>query len=192
VLERIIMQSGHRMNPGKQRLLIIDDNPAFLDAFIERQGDYYEIETLESQAEVLRTLNRMDGEGVFPDIFLVDMYYPRGGPGSQELIDVANQRLREFAELEREIHDAVQQSYEPLGLSALKQIRKILSADELPVLVYTQSSLLTLGDQGIQEIERLGGGWLLKDRYDARTEQAMICGEIIRARRAQSGAGGAR
>lgn len=193
VLERIMMQSGHQMSSGRQRVLIIDDNPKFIEAFIERQSDYFEIVALSSESEVLRALNRMDDTGEFPDIFVVDMYYPRAtDDDGQKLIDAANGQLREFAELEKQLQGAVQRSYEPVGMSALKQIRRMLSADELPVLVYTQSGMLTLGDQGIQEIERLGGGWLLKDRYDVRTEQAMVLGEIFRASRKRAETGGKR
>ena len=48
--------------------------------------------------------------------------------------------------------------------------------------MYSQSGLLTIGDLGFQEIERLDAGWLLKDRYDSRTEEVLVCGELMRAR----------
>jgi hypothetical protein len=78
-------------------------------------------------------------------------------------------------------------AYEPLGLTALKQIRRVFKTDDVPVLVYTQSGMLMLDDRGIQEIERLGAGWLLKDRYDARTEQMMILGELTRSSHLSTG-----
>jgi len=123
----------------------------------------------------------MESEGVFPDAFVVDMYYPRwADEEAHERIDLANEKLREFAELEASLRAAVRESFEPLGVKALKQIRKVFSADEVSVLVYAQSGMLLLNDQSIQEIERLRSGWLLKDRYDSRTEQTMILGELLR------------
>ena len=191
VIERVVLGSGHKLGDGKPRLLIIDDNPKYIQAFIERQGDYYEIVAIDNESEVLRTLNRMDAEGVFPDAFVVDMYYPRGADdAARERIDLANQKLREFSEIEGSLRNCVRESFEPLGVKALKQIRKVFSASEVPVLVYAQSGMLLLNDQSIQEIERLGSGWLLKDRYDARTEQTMILGELLRRKRHEAGASG--
>lgn len=184
VIERLIMKSGHQLGPGKPKVLIIDDNRKYIDAFIERQGDHYDIEAIETEAEVLSTLRRRDAEGSFPDVFVVDMYYPWGSDADAlARIDLANQKLREFAEIEAKLRRSIQQSFEPLGPSALKHVRKVFSADEVPVLVYAQSGMLLLSDAHIQDIERLGGTWLLKDRYDARTEQTMILGEMLRGRR---------
>lgn len=183
VIERLIMKSGHQLGPGKPRVLIIDDNRKYIDAFVERQGDHYDIEAIETEAEVLSTLRRRDAEGTFPDVFVVDMYYPWGSDAEAlARIDLANQKLREFAEVEGRLRRSIQQSFEPVGLTALKHLRKIFGVDEVPALVYAQSGMLLLSDAHIQDIERLGGAWLLKDRYDAQTEQTMILGELLHAR----------
>ena len=182
VIERVMMTSGHRLSGERPRVLIIDDNRAYVEAFQQRQSEFYDVHAIETEAEVLRTLNRLDAAGTFPDVFIVDMYYPRGSDSAAlERIDLANRKLREFAEVERGLREAIQASFEPLGLNALKHIRRVFPAERVPVLVYAQSGMLLLKDQNIQDIERLGGGWLLKGRYDARTEQTMILGELLRA-----------
>jgi len=184
VIERQILRSGHHLDEGRLKVLIIDDNPRFIDSFKERQGADYDIWAIEREAEVLRNLSRMESAGTFPDVFIVDMYYPRGSDATAlERIDKANQKLRELHSLEADLRSQVQESFQPIGMTTLKQIRRVFSAADMPVLVYTQSGMLMLGDQGIQEIERLGGGWLLKDRYDARTEETMILGELLRSSR---------
>jgi len=182
VIERVILRSGHRLGKGRPRVLIIDDNPKYIEAFVERQHEHYEIVAIENESEVLRTLSTLEADDAFPDVFVVDMYYPRGSDAaSLERIDIANQKLREFAEVEHRLRASIRESFEPLGLNALKQIRKVFSAEEVSVLVYAQSGMLLLSDQSIQDIERLGATWLLKDRYDARTEQTMIFGELLRS-----------
>jgi len=182
VLDRIARRSGHKMSSAKPRVLIIDDNPSFIKSFIERQSDAYSIQSITSEDEVMPTLSRLDASGDFPDLFLVDMYYPKGGLNSDHFIEVANQKLKEFAELETKAKREVQECFEPVGLSILRELRRNFSQATLPALVYTQSGLMTVGDEVFREIARLGGGWLLKDRYDARTEEVMICGELLRAR----------
>lgn len=70
------------------------------------------------------------------------------------------------------------------ALTVLRKIRRHVGFPELPIIMYSQSGLLTIGDLGFQEIERLDAGWLLKDRYDSRTEEVLVCGELMRARMA--------
>ncbi|WP_043534291.1 toll/interleukin-1 receptor domain-containing protein [Actinomyces polynesiensis] len=183
VLAGIAQRAGHTITRSRPLALIVDDNPNYIRKFRERQQDFYDIESITSEAEVMPTLARMEAEGRFPDFFLVDMYYPTGPSESQELIDAANRKLKEFADLESATQDVVRQSFEPLGLRMIRKIRKFFPPSQLPVLVYTVSGLVSVGDQGFREIERLGGTWLLKDRYDAQTEEILICGEIFRARR---------
>ena len=77
IIERIVLQSGHALDTEKLRVLIIDDNPRFIDAFVDRQSGHYEIEAIENESEVLRTLSQLQAQQAFPDVFVVDMYYPR-------------------------------------------------------------------------------------------------------------------
>jgi hypothetical protein len=184
VLAGVAQRAGHIVTRKIPQVLIVDDNPKYIAQFRERQQDYFAIESIMSEAEVMPTLARMDAEGRFPDYFLVDMYYPTGPNESPELIDAANKRLREFAELEATTQHIVQQSFEPLGLRLIRKIRDILTPAQLPILMYSVSGLVSVGDHGFREIERLGGTWLLKDRYDAQTEEVLICGEIFRVHRA--------
>lgn len=182
VLDRLAMRSGRPLPAGRPRVLIIDDNPAFIEAFTARHSEHYLIRALSSEAEVMPTLRELEMSGEFPDLFVVDMYYPRTTPTAAADIAYANGQLRDFAVLEERAQTLVAQCYEPLGLSVLRKIRRHVRFPELPIIMYSQSGLLTIGDHGFQEIERLDAGWLLKDRYDARTEEVLVCGELMRAR----------
>lgn len=182
VLDRLAMRSGRPLPPVRPRVLIIDDNPAFIEAFETRHSDYYLIHALSSESEVMATLRELERAEEFPDLFVVDMYYPRTTPTAAADIAYANAQLREFAAIEERAQALVARCYEPLGLTVLRKIRRHVGFPELPIIMYSQSGLLTIGDLGFQEIERLDAGWLLKDRYDSRTEEVLVCGEVMRAR----------
>lgn len=181
VLAGIARQSGHTITRARPRALIIDDNVGYIESFIGRQKEHYEIESLTEVDSVMGKLAELEAGDRMPDIFLVDMYYPTGDE-SQELIDLANRKLKEFAALEAEMEQIVQRSFEPLGISMIRQIRHIFPPYVLPILVYSVSGLVTVGDQAFREVENRGCGWLLKNRYDVSTEEVMIMGEIMRAR----------
>jgi hypothetical protein len=179
-----IMMQGHRRPGPSRRVLMIDDNPQFIDKFREKHAGYYEIFGITDQGEVLTTLETMRGDSRPADLLLVDLYYPRGsGPEAQGKIDLANRKLQEFHDFEQELQGLVEQTYEPIGMRVLEQVRELYSAEELPVLVYTQCGLLLLDDSRMKRIEALDTGGLLKDRYSAPTEQAKIIGQVMRARR---------
>jgi len=184
-----IMMQGHRRPGPSRRVLMIDDNPRFIDKFRDKHAGYYEIVGITDQGEVLPTLERMRGDSRPADLLLVDLYYPRGsGPEAQEKIGLANRKLQEFHDFEQELQGLVAKTYEPIGMRVLEQVRELYSAEELPVLVYTQCGLLLLDDSRMRRIEALDTGWMLKDRYSARTEQAKIIGQVLRARRQRGGA----
>jgi len=181
VLDGIAKRAGHSITRDKPQVLIVDDNPKYIETFRSRQKEYYQIESISSEGEVMPTLSRMEREGRFPDLFLVDMYYPKDASESEEIIDLANDKLKEFAELESSTQNTVRECFEPLGLRLMRKIRQIIPQKQLPILVYSISGLVSVGDHAFQEIEKLGGAWLLKDRYDASTEEVMIYGEIFRS-----------
>jgi len=129
-------------------------------------------------------IEKLDFDRRFPDLLLIDLYYPRGSDQEAlEKISNGNRKLREFHDFEARLRNLVAKTYEPIGMRVIEQIRAIYNEYELPVMVYTQCGLLLLDDRRMQRIEALGTGWLLKDRYSPRTEQAKIIGHIIRTHR---------
>lgn len=179
VLERVARRSGRPFANDKPHVLIIDDNPAFIESFIARQADAYTITSLTRESEVMSTVARLAREGRPVDLFLVDMYYPKGGEGSAERIAEANAKLREFAELEHQLQAYTHKCFEPVGLTLVKHIAAM--PDAPPVIIYSQSGLFTVGDDHYREIERLGASWILKDRHEASTEEILILGQMSRA-----------
>lgn len=179
-ITQIARQSGHIIRRDRPHVLIIDDNIAYIGSFIARQKQYYDIESLTSVDAVMSKLADLEMHDQMPDIFLVDMYYPTEG-GDSESIDAANRKLAEFAVLESQTEQIVRASFEPIGLSLIRQIRAVLPPHQLPILVYSVSGLVTIDDRDFREVKNRGCGWLLKNRYDARTEEVMIIGEMMRA-----------
>jgi CheY-like chemotaxis protein len=178
VLDGIARRSGHQITRKRPRALIVDDNPNYIASFVERQRDYYDIESIYSEDAVMGQLAKMEKEGGLPDIFLVDMYYPTGNE-TPELIEHANQKLHEFAIMENETQQLVREAFTPMGISLLRQVRKIIPASRLPMVMYTTSGLVTVGDQEFREVQNRGCGWLLKNRYDERTEEVLILGQMM-------------
>lgn len=184
IIENVIKKANGRPATARHRsVLVIDDNPKFLHTFVERHGLVYDVTCIESQGDVLPTLDRLQAEQRFPDIFLVDLYYPRSSvPDQQPLIELANRKLAEFQQFETALQPLVRETFSPIGITVVKSIRGMFEPEALPIIIYTQGGLLMLEDSGIQKIEKLKAGWLLKDRYEPMTEQALIYSEIMRSR----------
>lgn len=182
ILARMIRRS--QRNEGR-KILIVDDNPNFLKAFCERHREAFDIQCVTNHGEVLPTLLRLKSEDRFPNLLLVDLYYPRDlGSSSQEKISLANQKLSEFSKFECELQNLVRRTHEPIGMQIIEEIRRMYNTHELPLLVYTLNGLLMLDNKDIHKIEDWDAGWLLKDRYGVGTEQARIFGQITRAKEA--------
>jgi CheY-like chemotaxis protein len=181
-LSKIMMCAEKDMGGAKKKILILDDNPKFIEAFIKRHSQYYDIESITDQGEVLPTIEKMKYQQRFPNVLIVDLYYPRGNDEeAMKLIEEANEKLQEFHNFEEELKQILKKTYEPIGIEVIKGVREMYDASKLPVMIYSQSGLLLLDDTRIRKISDLDTGWLLKHRYSSRVEQIKIITQVIKA-----------
>ena len=167
IIGNVIKRAKHFVRSGRQRVFVIDDNPEFLNSFEARHGEVYDIVSTTDQGEVLPILDRLQRKDAWPDILLVDLYYPRStSPTHLPVIDLANTKLAEFGEFERDLQPLVRESFTPVGVSLVKAIRGMHSADVLPIIIYTQGS--GCGRDGVAGLcgsstavpgSALSGGW---------------------------------
>jgi CheY-like chemotaxis protein len=182
ILSKIMMQGKRGMEPGQKRILILDDNPKFIEEFIKRHKGYYDIEGIIDQGELLASIEKMKLENRFPNVLLVDLYYPRGNDRESMLkIKEANEKLLEFHNFEAELKNLIKKTYEPVGIQVIKAVREMYNEAQLPIMIYSQSGLLMLDNSSIQKITHLDTGWLLKDRYSICAEQIKIINQITKS-----------
>lgn len=182
ILSKIMMHGKKGMDPGRKRILILDDNPKFIEDFLKRHKKYYDIEGIIDQGELLTTIEKMKLENRFPHVLLVDLYYPRGNDKEALLkIKEANEKLLEFHNFEADLKKLIKKTYEPVGIQVIKAVREMYNESQLPVMIYSQSGLLMLDNSSIQKIANLDTGWLLKDRYSINAEQIKIINQIAKS-----------
>jgi len=161
--------------PARPRILYVDDSPKFRRDFGERHEGAYALEIISDQGDVVRILQQQFRTPDWPDLLLVDLYYPRDtSPAGLQAIEVANVKLAEFNAFEKELRALVNDCYEPIGISIVQQVREIFDSETLPVIIYTQTGLLLLDEESIRQMELLRAGWLLKERYSVETEAMKI------------------
>ena len=162
-------------------ILYCDDQERFRTGFKERHKDCFNIETLSDIHDVYSKL--MDKEKL-PDLLILDLYHPKDIPKQNKIAERAEKKLQELKKKISEVKKLVYEAWDPIAIDVLRQIRKLYSENELPVMIYTQRGLFFLDDKQIREIEELGAEWLLKDfiRIQAMTESVRILKYIHRCK----------
>ncbi len=184
MLNNIIAEGKNRGRRGRPRILYLEDGERFQRQFRERHGQHYDVEIISDQSQVIPALEAQKGSQMWPDLLLVDLYYPNDtSEQGRPAIEVANAKLKEFHDFENEFRTVVKQAFEPLGLMIVEQLRKMYDPAQLPIIIYTQTGLLLLEEESIRRLEEYGTGWLLKDRYHRRTEAVKILAHILRSKK---------
>ena len=161
--------------PQRPRILYVDDSAKFRADFSQRHAGAYDLEIISDQGDVIRILRQEYRTPAWPDLLLVDLYYPRDTSTSGlSAIDDANVKLAEFNAFEKELRVLVNACYDAIGITIVQQIREIFDSETLPVIIYTQTGLLLLDEESIRQMELLRAGWLLKERYSVETEAMKI------------------
>lgn len=151
-------------------VLICDDQNRFIEDFRNNHKNHYDIREISDIRELIDRLNEKK-----PDVVLLDLYHPKDCNSNFE-----ERRLNaeeELKKLDKQIistKKAVDLVWEPIGLDILKDIRKNSQTTDLPVLIYSQRGLVLLGDDQLQEVEKLKGHWMLKKVYSPNTEKIRI------------------
>ena len=84
---------------------------------------------------------------------------------------------RELANLDEQIKitkAAVEAAWHPVGLEILKDIRQDFSAEELPVIIYSQRGLFLLDDEKVRLVDEYDAHWLLKRQFGPITEKTRM------------------
>jgi CheY-like chemotaxis protein len=156
----------------RKRILICDDQDRFIEQFKQHHGDYYDIIPLRDIRQVIDKLHEMRH---LPDLVLLDLYHPisedEGFDQRQEAAEMELTRLNEQIERTKR---AVDETWRPLGLDILRDIRREYNAQRLPVVIYSQRGLFLLDDEQVRSVEEHNGHWLLKNQFGPRTEKTRM------------------
>lgn len=155
---------------NKPDVLICDDQQRFIDEFKKNHFNHYNIREVN---DINKLITRIDENK--PSIVLLDLYHPKD---SNPDFGIRKQNAElELKNLDKQIEitrQAVNNVWEPIGLDILKVIRDKYSSKELPVLIYSQRGLVLMGDEQLQQVEKLKGHWMLKKVYSSSTEKIRI------------------
>jgi len=154
----------------KKTIVYCDDQQRFIDEFISRHEQYYDIISLTDSRNLENTIEKFN-----PDLVLIDLYYPRDY--NQCFEKNREEAESELAKLDQQIattKQAVLRAWEPRGLDLLKMLREKYGQARLPIAIYTQKGLILLDDEQLRSVEENDGHWLLKRSLSARTEEIRI------------------
>lgn len=144
----------------KLKVLYCDDQRKFIDKFIERHGNNFDIQTISNIGDVYHTLRELKQ---LPDILLLDLYHPRESPNQKELEATANEHLEMFKNNMVDVANYINAAYHPVGIDVAREIREHYPASKLPILIYTQFGFLFLNDDKMRDIYQLHADFLAKD-----------------------------
>ncbi len=182
-LTKNIGYNGREHTDKQGSILYIDDNEKFLSQFVKRHQEHFHIECIQDQGQLLPLLDTMKRQDRFPDLLLVDLYYPKGNSTRDEQrINAANKKLRDFKKQQEKLRQLIKKTHDPFGMNVVQQVRKTWpDRAALPILIYSRFGLLVLEDAALQKIEEQDASWLFKNRYGICTERVKILGEIARS-----------
>lgn len=156
----------------KRDVLICDDQQVFIEEFKQRHGQYYEIREVNDVGMLVDRLHDMKH---LPDLLLLDLYHPRAqGEDFEQKREVAEQELANLDEQIKITKAAVEAAWNPVGLEILKDIRQDFSAEELPVIIYSQRGLFLLDDEKVRLVDEYDAHWLLKRQFGPITEKTRM------------------
>ncbi|MCK9397153.1 MAG: nucleotide-binding protein [Methylobacter sp.] len=179
----------------KYRVMICDDSATERHRFYARHFDHFEIvgveqhgdrfietDPMDSVSKLYTRIHQMRRAGALPDLLILDLFYKRALP------DV-DQRERDFVDdivvvkaQFRQLRDKVMEYLEPTGVALLQRLRETdhISAQELPVAVYTDKDFNLLPPDHFNLLYRLDAETLHKDRDEATEWQITPAAEYLR------------
>ena len=157
---------------SKHLVMLCDDQPRFIEDFVQKHQEHYEIMTVDNSALLLDRINVLK---IPPDIVLLDLYHPKdNNPDFEQRRVKAEEELSKLDQQIEITNQAVLATWEPHGIDVLREIRQLYSAKKLPVAIYTQKGMILLNDDQLRAVEQFEGHWLLKKKLSARTEKTRI------------------
>ena len=167
--------------PDRTKVWYYDDSPERLQAFVERHAAAFQVRTFSEVVDVLSALSQVAGTAPdMPDIVLVDLYCPTSGVDEAVLAET-NRRLEEFLRAEHELKKYVDDAWRPIGVEIVESVRQFYPPERLPIALHTQQGLSLLRADLLQDLDAMGAGWLLKNRFSAETDRMVLEGIIMRS-----------
>lgn len=162
------------------RVYYLDDERAFLNKFMERHAQHYDIRPFSSIGDLFAALRLPDD---LPDLILLDLFHEKADATAEQRA-AANAALETLdTDLDR-IARAVYAARTPLGAEVFIELRTRpdLSEElkEVPVLMYTRRGILLLPDQDLRRLAGHRAEWMLKnplqgeDQVSPETERIWI------------------
>lgn len=179
----------------KYRVMICDDSEIERHRFYARQFDNFDIvgvkrsgdrfiesDPIDSVDKLYMRISQMRQCDMLPDLLILDLFYKR---------PIANveQREREFVDdvvalkaKFRQLRDKVMEYLEPTGVELLRRLREEdnISAQELPIAVYTDKDFNLLPPEYFNLLYRLDADSLHKDRDEIPEWQITPAAEYLR------------
>jgi len=173
-----------------KRILYLDDDDQFVDRLRREHGNLYHIEHIKDITRLREELDSRDGTSDWPDILLLDLYWPKdkaprwkGAPLSQEDIRRVEQAVKSILDAEvQPVVERLNKAYTALftfcGLDWLELVRSKYGPDKLPVILYTSKGHLLLHQKEEQDwlskASTLGAHWLPKSTATAQAESQVF------------------
>ncbi len=196
---------------SKYRVVICDDSAAERQRFYARHFDHFEIygvhrrgslfveaDPMDSVQKLHRFLLERQARNDLPDVVVLDLFYKRPIPGVDELEGAFIRDLLLFKAQFRALKNRASEYLSAAGVDFLTTLREEekISADDLPVLAYTDKNFNFLPTDAFNALYRLDPEFVYKDRDDdeprsqisADTEYLRIVTKIRRSARRRKSA----
>jgi len=143
-------------------IFICDDQPEMMERFKERHKDQYEIRAFNCITDLRRAIWECKKK---PDLVLLDLFWARENvdPSVKEQADSS---LKHFQAEAEGLVNKINMAYMPNGKEALAALRKEYSANQLPIMIYSKTGQLLLGQDDLRIMADLDAGWLMKEQYN--------------------------
>ena len=179
----------------KYRVMICDDSAMDRHRFYARHFDHFEIPGVEQRGnefiehdpvdsidKLYARILEMRHAGRLPDLLILDLFYKRALPDIDKherdfVTDIVSVKKR-F----RRLRNKVMEYLEPTGVTLLQRLRETdrISAEELPVAVYTDKDFNLLPPDYFNLLYRLDAETFHKDRDDDPKSQITPSAEYLR------------
>lgn len=128
------------MKKKMRRILYFDDSDGYLEALRKSHGNYCIIHKKDIK-ELPVVLESLEGTSDWPDILLLDVYWPNEANTSSQISFKAEEAekilINEVQPAIDKLNDIYTSAFSPQGIEYLKNIREKYGPDRLPIVMYT-------------------------------------------------------